>query len=392
MRKIEITLDDRGASWIWRSPDEGRREPNLILFIHGYTGSPASSWGRFPDLLRHKGEGFDSGFEIASFGYETKFPLNKVKLEQLSDLLFTFLEANADPASDIFIVAHSLGGLVAKCFLVRCHSFPIRGSYISRIRQMHFIGVPHLGTPLVHPLFRHLGFLNSLAPQAHRNSITLRELDQQWKRIRDPLGQNAKSFPEIHNYIGIADSVAPISSFSAEEDIPHLVASNHTALIKPHDSTNYIYTLVTKSIKGARRTALGKRQSGSWPLATSINASQTTPGPYLQGNDGDLLSSLKIAQDSELLTLLGLVALGADVESVSTPELALWTGLSADVVHSALQMLGANKLVSTADSCTTLTPEAFESIAWLFDLDEVPGVGLHTRVVKLREHLRSAFP
>jgi len=52
MSKSQISLDKHG-SWIWK--DNDAREPNLVVFIHGYTGNPEATWAKFPDLIRQAG-------------------------------------------------------------------------------------------------------------------------------------------------------------------------------------------------------------------------------------------------------------------------------------------------------------------------------------------------
>src|SRR5205823_12527024 len=93
MSKSEVPLDDQG-SWIWM--DKAAREPNLVLFIHGYTGHPDATWVKFPHLIMRVGEGFARHFEVASFGYSSKMLLNCGKdIRHLAERLLTFIDARA---------------------------------------------------------------------------------------------------------------------------------------------------------------------------------------------------------------------------------------------------------------------------------------------------------
>lgn len=88
----------------------------MVLFIHGYTGHPEATWAKFPSLIRQVDQGFDSGFDVASFGYESHMVRNSQGIADIAGRLLTFIDAHAHENKNVFIIAHSLGGLVTRRF------------------------------------------------------------------------------------------------------------------------------------------------------------------------------------------------------------------------------------------------------------------------------------
>ena len=110
---------------------------NLILFIHGLTGSN-ETWknevtkNTFPELLL-KDDVIKNNFDIAYFEYYSSFLNIKEKLSifkslisndkstpknisvsEISDLLNTRINYELENYQSIVIIAHSMGGLIAK--------------------------------------------------------------------------------------------------------------------------------------------------------------------------------------------------------------------------------------------------------------------------------------
>src|SRR4051794_40669679 len=91
-----------------------------LLFIHGYSGDLAATWGEFPSHLA--AEPRLHGWDIFSIGYPTSLYPDlryiwsaKPSIDTLADLLDTHLGyGTLRPYRQIAILAHSMGGLVAQ--------------------------------------------------------------------------------------------------------------------------------------------------------------------------------------------------------------------------------------------------------------------------------------
>ncbi len=258
MAKIERTIDKN--SWIWNDLD--RLEPCLILFIHGYTGHAENTWQRFPHLIRQVGQGFETGFDVASFGYKTGL-LNTKTIENIAGLFSSFISAHANQYQHIFIVAHSLGGVVSRCLVPQL--FAKKPVIFHKIRQIHFIGVPHYGIGRKKSwwvnLFTFLPGMG-LSQQLTADSPTLLDILGRWDKLLRQLQDDKIAPPLVTNYVGSEDWVAPYKRIIGEfnrRELVEQVEETHLSLAKPHGPENTLYTLVKKSIQADVNVGVKKR-------------------------------------------------------------------------------------------------------------------------------------
>ncbi len=115
----------------------------ILLLIHGLCmndlqwrrkghdhGAALAQDGGYTPLYLH----YNSGRHVSSNGHE------------LDDMLEALLRAWPVPVEKLVIVGHSMGGLVARS---ACHYGAQAGhSWLGHLRQMAFLGTPHLGAPL----------------------------------------------------------------------------------------------------------------------------------------------------------------------------------------------------------------------------------------------------
>jgi len=143
----------------------------VILFIHGFTGGK-ETWkntehGYFFDQLV-AADGIAAEFDIATFEYYTKLtslfadvdsaigrlkslfsniqPKSRknISIEEISELLKTRIRFDLAPYRNVIIVAHSMGGLVAK----RCVLKDLQHGLTSKVKLILSFAVPHLGADL----------------------------------------------------------------------------------------------------------------------------------------------------------------------------------------------------------------------------------------------------
>src|ERR1043165_6579503 len=145
------------------------KQPNLIIFLHGFMGGK-ETWVRedgkksLLDYLNDQ-DLIKEQFDLAYFIYEAKlFPINKERqtilnflfrsakkkiafnlpITDISDLLESEIKVHCKSYKRIIIIAHSMGGLVAKSLIIKNikanNNFPIC-LFISLV-------VPHQGSEL----------------------------------------------------------------------------------------------------------------------------------------------------------------------------------------------------------------------------------------------------
>ena len=287
MSKSECYVDQAG-SWIWK--DNDAREPNLILFIHGYTGSPDSTWMRFPHLLRQVGQGFETGFEVASFGYETSFLSNFQDTETIAQLLLSFLDAQSESNQAVFIIAHSLGGVVARRLLVDSFSNPYDRKIFDRIKQVHFVGVPHHGAFLAPKQLDWFRKLNPLAAELRADSPLLLQTLRDWSSILDICLGNGIPIPLLCNYVGNKDWLVPaertIRAFAKSEHV-RVVEGSHIAIAKPHDPENSLYRLICRHLLQAAQSDSYNGPAAEPPFSLYFCNAPLPPEVFL-GREDDL--------------------------------------------------------------------------------------------------------
>lgn len=144
----------------------------LILFIHALGGSK-ETWGDFEALIEGDSAMDKDIFDIAFYEYPTTFirpkeimkhvnkllsfitPQTKIpRIQELSFLLKNEMDTTYKDYSDIYLIAHSMGGLVVKNYLLdelNLHKKPLR------IKRVLFYATPHLGSNLakLELLYRH---------------------------------------------------------------------------------------------------------------------------------------------------------------------------------------------------------------------------------------------
>jgi pimeloyl-ACP methyl ester carboxylesterase len=113
-------------------PDDGHRP---ILFLHGLGGHrgnflPMRAWLGMRGRRRGYAIGMTAGVDLMTLGKE------------LSSLIETILDVNGLPAdAQVDIVAHSMGGVVARLALLEVGS-------LARVHTLVTLGTPHSGTQI----------------------------------------------------------------------------------------------------------------------------------------------------------------------------------------------------------------------------------------------------
>lgn len=152
--------------WTWSPLPQGARlKSRVVLFLHGFSSSVESSFTpKIPPTPARKDTTSYLGFD-----HETWFHSPDQNANQLMDCLAPFQEALNQ--SQIVLVAHSRGGLVARNFFELARD---RGWDVTKVTTF---GTPHQGTTLAQSAFSVFNVLLNQAIQAVGvPSILAREL------------------------------------------------------------------------------------------------------------------------------------------------------------------------------------------------------------------------
>jgi PGAP1-like protein len=118
----------------------------VIVFVHGVFGDADSTWSGqgFPWPKALTSDSFFSEFNIYTYAYPSPYAAKTYLPSEIADILFAQL--NSDGVLDhpqIVIVAHSMGGLVARKMLLR-----YRDRLIDKVKLIVFYATPTQGSPV----------------------------------------------------------------------------------------------------------------------------------------------------------------------------------------------------------------------------------------------------
>ena len=224
-----------------------------IFFIHGLSGNPQKSWGKFPDLLKAV---FGSEYTIDHLGYRSP---SKLQFWKSAPTLLNIAEAHILKLQqlcnlendEIVLIGHSNGGIVIKKLLARLEFKKIRNN----ISKVCFLDVPHQGsgfaTPgqVINPRNKHLKSLSL-------NSPDLVEINDFW--LYDDYH---KKFDILNLVAEVEDVVSASSSRFCYPNSLVIPDTAHGSIAKPIDSNSIAVAKVVEFI--SNRSSLVKYKNSS---------------------------------------------------------------------------------------------------------------------------------
>lgn len=230
--------------------------PTVIL-VHGFTSSTAP----FHPLGSYL---FDDGWNVLLFEYDSYRPIHR-SARSLRELLQPI--SDAARARGVAFVAHSLGGLVTRKFLMDCHfareTGSEQGKLLDSVLGCAFLGTPHDGTLVgkrVRWLLEAVRAMQKLGPvspywrsSACDCALELTKADA--GGAIDRLNANERA----------GKSTVPYFSISA--GLPHL-----------EFAPGFIGSLRDKLVNHAIQKALGKKPNDGLVLEESANVAAVLPG------------------------------------------------------------------------------------------------------------------
>jgi pimeloyl-ACP methyl ester carboxylesterase len=213
-----------------------------VVFVHGFRGDAAKTWGEFPQFLTQ--EPRLDAWDVFGFGYPTSLrvdvpgvftanpDLNKLALEMLSRLSLPPFNAYGS----IAIVAHSMGGLVAQRAL-------LMEQLRDRVGHLILFGTPSNGLHKAIPLVPFLRQARDMAT----DSAFLTALRSEWSTR---FGEKRPFLLRV--VAGNLDEFVPASS-SLEpfpEDVRRVVPGNHLQIVDLDSASHPSAILVIDALTG----------------------------------------------------------------------------------------------------------------------------------------------
>lgn len=214
---------------------------DLVLFIHGLSGSAEATWARFPELLRRDSD--LRRFHVDTFSYPTslfRLPFQKRSpgVATLAGALQTQIDNRFADHEDITLVCHSLGGLIAKQYLLD----QIATRRPCRVRRALFYGVPNNGAALA-KIASMVSWRHSQLRQLCRSSELVQSMSTNWERSR-------ADHRWVTKYVvGALDDVVDEASARAtwgNPDVEIIADRGHRDLVKPVDRDDLAYIVLKR--------------------------------------------------------------------------------------------------------------------------------------------------
>jgi len=219
------------------------KNPVAILFVHGFSGDPTKTWGRFPTLLME--EKRLSGWDVFSLGYHTGLSLDVVGiwradpgLVSLAQLLAT--RSAIEPLKrykSLALIAHSMGGLVVQQAVLEDQNLR------SRVCNLLLFGTPSAG-------LRKASFFKFWKPQLKDmadDGEFIKDLRAGWNK---DIG-NQPAF-KLDATAGDEDQFVPPESsiFPFLASQRRVVRGDHLSIVKPMAASDPSVQIVIESLVG----------------------------------------------------------------------------------------------------------------------------------------------
>jgi len=236
----------------------------LVVFTHGVFGNLRETW-RNPQTGSYwfelmKADADLSGFNILLVGYRSPFWSRGMTLEELSTsvLQSLFDDHIFDRYQEIYVVSHSMGGLIWQRMLVMLKT-PGKEAVLRKVRCVVFLSTPSNGAPIAalasyiskNPQLSDMrpATLNSWLQAMQNDIVTLRD-DREQRNARFPRFYAAYETLATHG-IDVASRVYA----SSPTDRPLMgFPLDHQGMAAPKDTGDRLYKWVKARILEATKT------------------------------------------------------------------------------------------------------------------------------------------
>ncbi|MFK5957487.1 MAG: caspase family protein [Lutibacter sp.] len=221
---------------------ERKNANNLLLFIHGFSGEAADTFGIIPELLINDER--MNGWDMKPLGYSQHVNPEFGKdiwggtkdIDKISEYLVKSFKYKFDKYDRIAIVAHSLGGLIAQKAILNSDE-----KLRSKLSHLILLGSPNNG---IAPGILANTF-NNKYQQLSSDGNYIKTLRNNW----DTTFKNNYPFKlkvaaaTNDEYVSIESCLEPF-----EDKYCEIIEGNHLSMVKPIDEYNDCYMLIINTL------------------------------------------------------------------------------------------------------------------------------------------------
>jgi len=251
---------------------EPPQRTDMVVFVHGLIGDLVRTWGAFPSLLDT--DPYLPNLDILMCGYRSRLLRWDPDIPRAGKRLISALEQEAEPDAHIFLVGHSMGGLIILSGLVdACRDGRAQQLPVNKVEWVTLIASPTLGSEaaaghkyLLNVLrffpLRWIAWL--LASRQVRQLARGTFVDDLMREVVyrlyctdiSPADANARCFVNVRIVLGDEDHVVAESSGRGVfyRLAPKRVSGTHSTVKEPKDHRDPRYRAVANDIAGCLRS------------------------------------------------------------------------------------------------------------------------------------------
>jgi hypothetical protein len=209
--------------------NDGReaRSKTRLLFLHGLGGRAEVAWGKLPEFLmadRKIAERFSVGFySFPTSLFRLPFSTRAPKIQELAAGLRTQIEHDEFECVDL--VCHSLGGLIARRYLIE----EVKAQRRLRVGHLALFAVPNNGAGLA-SIARFLSWRQNQIKQLCKEADIIEFLNEDWFRF-DVQNKIRTKF-----IVGTQDEVVDrrsVAGYWGNPDVETIIGRGHLNIVKP---------------------------------------------------------------------------------------------------------------------------------------------------------------
>ncbi len=218
-----------------------KTEERHLVFVHGWRGE-ANSFGRMPEFLS-----MPLDCETSIYEYPTGIWQHSPSIVYVARNLENWIRNNVR-AKRLAIVAHSLGGLVVRKFLInqRDRKKPLD----TRVKQVTLIASPHDGAALA-KIGKHVPFLKSAQlEELSPRSPVLFELSERWQHWTQ---ERVPKRCIVRSIFGTADSlVSETNARGLDPEAVPILGADHQGIVKANNARDEVVQTTIRFMQEAK--------------------------------------------------------------------------------------------------------------------------------------------
>jgi hypothetical protein len=231
-----------------------------LMFVHGWRGDP-DSFGRLPEFLSSL---LGLSFQIYTYPTSLWKPKKSPSVEFIARNLDNWMR-NHLRSEKIGIVAHSMGGVIVRKFLVSQHwkSRPLD----ALVKQTTFIASPHNGAVLSSLVDSVPTFSGVQLKDLEPNSPFLFSLNSDWASW---VKKNVPQHCLIRSIVGTSDHiVSVVNAIGLDPDAVPILNAGHSDIVQPKSLDDEIVVTISRFMADAGLSDAGPHQDGKTLPKTS---------------------------------------------------------------------------------------------------------------------------